>query len=335
MIFFVNHSNFRGMPLDLTGSVMTTEEQKKTRRVRVGFFTGNGSKKDGPSVAKLALEQMLGTAPATFPYVHTAETQNRGLKLVILDKDDLQQSYFGYISWRRDCLLPFIEDGLTGSERTIPLSDKDSVVERTYFIYYYETDLLVMTLNHLGPKVNDLSFILYNKTQMQNIRFEAIWKQESMKDLLEDGNILRSFDLTVAAPRNFNKSNYQFKHDLTKDIVDMVVGMGGSHLRLNMRGRIRPKKAGFNYLKTCVTDAIKELIELFPKGSGGLQIKKIDVTEPSNTTPTSLLDQVLIGARTIVVKSGYPSDSDIRTAMTSAKIENSAYLAQFELSVRS
>lgn len=86
------------MPLDLNGTAMTTEEQKKTRRVRVGFFTGNGSKKDGPSVAKLAFEQMLGTTATSFPYVHTAETQNRGLKLVILDKDDNQHSYFGYIS---------------------------------------------------------------------------------------------------------------------------------------------------------------------------------------------------------------------------------------------
>ncbi|WP_199556951.1 hypothetical protein [Enterobacter kobei] len=98
---------------------MTTEEQKKTRRVRVGFFTGNGSKKDGPSVAKLAFEQMLGTAATSFPYVHTAETQNRGLKLVILDKDDNQHSYFGYISWRRDCLLPFIEDGRKRAVRTV------------------------------------------------------------------------------------------------------------------------------------------------------------------------------------------------------------------------
>jgi hypothetical protein len=101
-----------------------------------------------------------------------------------------------------------------------------------------------------------------------------------------------------------------------------------------MRGRLRPKKSGFNYLKTSVTDAIKELIELFPKGSGGLKIKKIDVTEPTNKTPKSLLDQVLIGTKTIVVKSGYPSDSDIRTAMTSAKIENANYLAQYELANR-
>lgn len=312
---------------------MSTETKNKTRRVRVGFFTGNGSKKDGSSTAKLAFEQITTAASATFPLIHTTEAQNRGLKLVIIEKDTALQAYFGYVSWRRNCLLPFIEDA-TGSERTIPLSDKDSVVERTYFIYYYETDLLAMTLNHVGPKVNDLAFILYNKTKMKNVTFEAIWRQESMKELLEDGNILRSFDLTIAAPRNFNKANYKIKNDLTNDIIDMVVGMGGSHLRLNMRGRMRPKNQGFNYLKNTVTDTIKELIELFPRGSGGLKIKKIDVTEPSNTTPKSLLDQVLIGTKTIIVKNGYPSDSDIRTAMISAKIENENYLTQYELANR-
>lgn len=313
---------------------MSVDTSKKTRRIRVGFFTGNGSKKDGTSIARLAFQQITTPDTLLYPVAYTAETQNRGLKLVISAKDTLQKSYFGYISWRRDCLLPFIEDGETGSERTIPLNEKDSVVERTYFIYYYETDLLVMTLNHLGPKVGDLAFLLYNKTGMQNITFEAIWRQESMKKLLEDGNVLRSFDLTVAAPRNFNKANYNFEHDLTKDIVDMVVGLGGSHLRLTMRGRIRPKKAGFNYLKSSVTDALKELIEKFPKGSNGLQIKKIDVTEPSNTDPKSLLDQVLVGTKNIIVNSGYPSDSDIRTAMISAKIENTTYLAQYELATK-
>ncbi|HFU1607093.1 TPA: hypothetical protein ACH4WM_004409, partial [Escherichia coli] len=130
------------------------------------------------------------------------------------------------------------------------------------------------------------------------------------------------------------KANYKIKNPLANEIIDMVVGMGGSHLRLNMRGRIRPKKQGFNYLKTSVTDAIKELLELFPKGSGGLKIKKIDVTEPSNRTPKSLLDQVLVSTKTIIVKSGYPSDSDIRTAMISAKIDNANYLAQYELASR-
>ncbi|CAI1520954.1 DUF6731 family protein [Serratia fonticola] len=310
---------------------MAEETLKKTRRVRVGFFTGNGSKKDGISAAKIAFEQILNESKDSLPAVYTADLKDKGLKLVLFGKDDLSKYYHGYISWRRHSLLPFIEDGETGSERIIPLTEKDFVVERTYFLYYYETDLLVLTLNHLGPKVNDIAFILYNKTGLNQVRFEAIWKEDDMKELLEEGNVLRSFDITIAAPRNFNKSNYNFEHKLTKEIVDMVVGLGGSHLKLTMRGRARPKKDGFSYLSSSVTDTIKELLEVFPLGSGGLKIKRADVTEPSNTKPKSLLDQVLIGKKTINVIGGYASDSDIKTAMISAKIDNQNYLGQFEL----
>ena len=66
---------------------MSTENKNKTRRVRVGFFTGNGSKKDGTSAAKLAFEQMTTADTVTFPITYTTDTPNRGLKLVILQKD--------------------------------------------------------------------------------------------------------------------------------------------------------------------------------------------------------------------------------------------------------
>lgn len=39
MIFYQKHSNFRAMPLDLIGTVMTTEEQKKTRREYASAFS--------------------------------------------------------------------------------------------------------------------------------------------------------------------------------------------------------------------------------------------------------------------------------------------------------
>ncbi|WP_426785100.1 hypothetical protein ACP3TB_13775 [Rahnella variigena] len=310
---------------------MAADTSKKTRSVRVGFFTGNGSKKEGISNANIAFEKICNESEATFPATFIVDTNGKGLKLVLQQKDELAKYYFGYVSWRRHSLLPFIEDGSTGSERIIPLSDTDFVVERTYFLYYYETDVLVLTLNHLGPKVNDFAFILYTITDQSQVKFEAIWKEDDMKELLEEGNVLRSCDLTIAAPRNFNKANYDFSHNLTKQIVDMVVGMGGAHFKLTMRGRARPKKEGFSYLSPAVRESIKELLELFPFGSGGLKIKKAEVTEPSNTRPKSLLDQVLIGKKVINVIGGYPSDSDIRTAMISAKIDNKAYLAQFEL----
>lgn len=308
-----------------------TEDKNKTRKIRVGFFTGTASSKDGSFAAKKAFDKLYNSSEGKLPTAFTVDKLGKGLKVVLFEKDELSKSFFGYVSWRRNSLLPFIEDS-TGLERTIPLGETDSVVERTYFIYYYTSDLLALTLNHLGPKANDVAFALYQQGEMENIRFEAIWKEEDVKDLLEKGNVLRSVDLTIAAPRNFNRSNYNFENNLTKDIVDMVVGMGGTYLKLNLRGRARPKKEGFSYLSGVVRDAVKELIELFPHGAGGLKIKKADVTEPGDSRPKSLLEQVLIGKKTINVIGGYPTETDIKTAMISAKIDNRIYLSQYELS---
>lgn len=308
-----------------------TEEKNKTRKIRVGFFTGTARSKDGGFAAQKAFDKLYTSCEGQLPTAFSVDKVGKGLKVVLFEKDELSKSFFGYVSWRRNSLLPFIEDS-AGLERTIPLGETDSVVERTYFIYYYTSDLLALTLNHLGPKANDVAFALYQQGEMENIRFEAIWKEEDVKDLLEKGNVLRSVDLTIAAPRNFNRSNYNFENNLTKDIVDMVVGMGGTYLKLNLRGRARPKKEGFSYLSGVVRDSVKELIELFPHGAGGLNIKKADVTEPSDSRPKSLLEQVLIGKKTINVIGGYPTESDIKTAMISAKIDNRIYLSQYELS---
>jgi len=310
-----------------------TDDKNKTRKIRVGFFSGT-ERRNNPEerafAAKTAFDKLYDSKNGELPTTYTVEKIGKGLKVVLLEKDEFSKSFFGYVSWRRHSLLPFIEDE-TGLERTIQLGDTDSVVERTYFIYYYNSDLLALTLNHLGPKVNDVSFALYQQGGLENIRFEAIWKEEDVKDLLETGNVLRSVDLTIAAPRNFNKANYNFENNLTKDIVNMVVGMGGTYLKLNLRGRARTKKEGFSYLSGMVRDAVKELVELFPRGAGGLKIKKADVTEPSNSKPKSLLEQVLIGKKTINVIGGYPTESDIKIAMIAAKIDNGTYLSQYEL----
>ncbi|CQD39704.1 Uncharacterised protein [Yersinia enterocolitica] len=309
---------------------MTDDSNKKTKTVRVGFFTSNSAQNQGATNAKIAFDQIFSDANAVLPTTYTIDNDGKKLKFVMFERDETAKYYFGYVSCVRHSLLPFIEDGETGSERIIPLNEKDYVVERTYLLYYYETDVLVLSLNHLGPKVNDISYLLYKKLNQIPIKFEAIWKEDDMKELLEQGNVLRSCDLTIAAPRNFNVSNYDLSNNLSKDIVRMVV-MGGTHLKLSLRGRARPKKDGFSYLSDTVRNAIKELLETFPKGSGGLTIKKAEVTEPSNTKPKSLLDQVLVSKKTINIIGGYPSDSDIRTAMISAKIDVRDYLRQYEL----
>lgn len=45
-------------------------------------------------------------------------------------------------------------------EEKIPLAGAKTLSERTYFIYYPQTDILVLSLNHLGPRHSDLAFLL-------------------------------------------------------------------------------------------------------------------------------------------------------------------------------
>ncbi|PHM60544.1 hypothetical protein Xsto_03911 [Xenorhabdus stockiae] len=308
---------------------MTAKKISKTRTIRVGFFTSDHDRGNGIPSANLAFDQIYNDTNETLPKAYYSTKISNNLKIVLLEKDEKVNFYFGYISHSRDTLLPFIEDSETRSERSIPLGEKDWITERTYFLYYYQNDILVLSLNHLGPKANDLASLLREKIESQ-IYFEAIWKEDSMKELLENNSILRSCDLTIAAPRNFNAANYNLENNLSKQIISMVSGLGGSHLKLYLRGRARPKNKGFSYLSQDIKSSIRELLELFSIGSGGLKIKKAEITEPSDPKPKSLLEQVLVAKKRINVIGAYLSDSDIRTAMISAKIEYKNYISQYE-----
>lgn len=77
----------------------------------------------------------------------------------------------------------------------------------------------------------------------------------------------------------------------------MMAGMGGSHLKLSLRGRASQRKLIRGYLSDEVKSGIKELIEKVPH-----LLRKANVTEPKNTHSRSLLNQVLISEKTLTQK---------------------------------
>jgi len=297
------------------------------RKIRIGFFTSSSGTKTTTSNAQLAFEKMYSSCVSTISNSYTAEFQKKKLKLVFLEKDTQANYYFGYVSCSRDEFhLPYIGDE-NWDEHNIPLDDKKYIVERTYFIYYYETDILVLSQNHLGPKYSDLSFLLFNFSEEHlPVAFEAIWRKESIRELLETGSTLRSCEITLAAPRNFNATEYDLSNSFSKNMIEMMAGMGGSHLKLSLRGRASTRKLIKGYLSEDVKSGIKELLEKMPH-----LVKKASVTEPKNTKAKSLLDQVLIAEKSVNTKEGYAKHTDVKTAMIHAKIEHRSYLKQYEI----
>ncbi|MGX8895060.1 DUF6731 family protein, partial [Enterobacter cloacae] len=75
--------------------------------------------------------------------------------------------------------------------------------------------------------------------------FSAIWKEESIRELFESGTILKTCEVTKAAPRDFNKTNYDLKHNLSSQIAEMLAGSGTSHLDLVLRGKSSKTSKGY------------------------------------------------------------------------------------------
>ncbi|NHV90029.1 hypothetical protein G9X53_11885 [Cronobacter dublinensis] len=301
----------------------------KMKKIRIGFYTSSSGTKTTVSNAQIAFEKMYQSCVSVSQNAYTAEFQKKKLKIVFIDKDTDADAefYFGYISCSRDGFhLPYIGDE-QWNEHNIPLDDKKYIVERTYFIYYYKKDILVLSQNHLGPKDSDLAFLLFNFSDIDKpVSFEAIWKKDSVKELLETGSTLRSCEITLAAPRNFNAADYDLSNSFSKSMIDMMAGMGGSHLKLSLRGRASQRKNIRGYLSDEIKGGIKEMLEKTP-----FLVRKANVTQPKDSKTKSLIDQVLISEKNVNTKDGYAKETDVRVALIHAKIENMAYLKQYEI----
>lgn len=303
--------------------------QRNKKKLKIGFYTSSSGTIRSHSVAKQAIENLYNTCVTVTNNHFDTIYRNKKLKIAFINKDTKAKYFFGYMSCsREEYLLPYIGDEYW-NEHNIPLDDKKYIVERTYFLYYYDSDILILTQNHLGPKESDLAYLLYSQSGNpgNNFSFQAIWKKESVKELLETGSTLRSCDIVLAAPRNFDATNYQLNSSFSKELVNMMVGLGGTHLKLNLRGRASGRVKVKGYLSDLVKDGIKELLEKMP----GI-VKKAAVTQPKNTVEQSLLDQVLISEKNIYTVNGYGTDSDVLQAMISAKIDNNEYLKQYDIS---
>ncbi|MFS7382216.1 hypothetical protein [Rahnella inusitata] len=318
---------------------MAAENGKtKLKSLRVGFYTSSENlRTNNKGTVAAAFQVLFNQCASQMGNAHFAEFAGRDLKIQFLDRDLENGSYFGFISRRRKSAnLAYITDE-KWLEVKIPFVGNQSLSERTFFLYYPQQDFLVLSLNHLGPRHSDLAFLLFSNSQHATpISFEAIWKEESIKELLETGSSLRSCEISIAIPRNFNAANYNLSGMFANQVINMVSGSSSSHLTISLRGHSPLKKKSTEWLKGDVKASLKELLEKFPSGEGSLEFEKVDVVAQGDRKKKNLVDQVLTVKKSVIIQNdGYPSDSDVKISLIQAKIENDNYLRQYYLTKES
>ncbi|HGN0166387.1 hypothetical protein [Proteus mirabilis] len=308
---------------------------KRVKRLRIGFYTSSDvTKNKNSSLTKKAFNTLYKECTSTLINYKIVGNQERKLKITFLEKDDDAGFFYGFMTMHRNSAhLAYISDNDTFLERKIPLTPLQSLAERSYFLYYFNTDLLLLSENHLGPKATDLSYALFSLSNRESrVSFSAIWKEESIRELFESGTILKTCEVTIAAPRDFNKTNYDLKHNLSSQIAEMLAGSGTSHLDLVLRGKSSKTSKGYEYLSEDVKQSIKEMIEKFKGGKSGAEVQRADVIRKGSNRKTSLLDQVLRHTKNVIIQNdGYPKDDDVKQALIQSKIDNLQYLSQYEV----
>ncbi|ENM1126343.1 hypothetical protein AB6R54_004253 [Vibrio parahaemolyticus] len=259
--------------------------------------------------------------------------------LSILEYNKQDNFYMGYVGKFRDSALPTKFNRDTLSDEPFDLGTSDEVMEKSYFLYYPETDILVFHCNHWGPRADDLAYMLFQLNSMTPIHFEAIWKNADVKALLEDGSIVKSGSISLALPRNFELADLDLSNSWSQDVIKMMSSSGMSSLRLDFRSRASTTKNGLSYMSQEVRDGFREILQKFGKNrklqKKELSVKRAEVvTSNSGSHRQNLLNQELSVKLPVQMSGRYPTVSGMKFALMNAKSNCNSTLAQYELDKR-
>ncbi|MGE6124017.1 hypothetical protein ACLH0G_04785 [Aeromonas rivipollensis] len=311
---------------------------KREKNVKVSFFlTGQDDKRqpiltgsmfDG--VWKEYFSDALLRKPIS-EKLSVGEAKAKDLILYLDECDSSTNEYFGYIGVFRDSILPTIFSKVDSSDKNIPLEDTDEILEKSYFSYKSDEDILVFQQNRLGPRADDLAYFLFKASGVKRVTFVPILQNEDIKQLLEGGSTLKNGHITIALPRRFNPGDLQLSNSWSNDVIKMMSQSGMNKINLQFWGRASVKKGECNYVVDTVRDGIKELLAKCSLGSERSKMPSITKAEAqlSGGGRKNLLNQELCEYVLVDVEKGYASRDRIKLALYLAYIRQKDTLAVY------
>ncbi|ELI6431652.1 hypothetical protein RRM65_001383 [Aeromonas salmonicida subsp. salmonicida] len=300
---------------------------KVEKKVTVGFYlTGQENKSKNIPTEDLfsaVWGSHFSDALTRKPISDKMSVGEAGIKDIILFMDEYdatENSYFGYVGVFRDSILPTIYNRTHGTDKNIPLDDTDEILEKNYFCYHAKHDLLVFQHNRLGPRADDLAYMLFKATRQSRVSFDPIIRGQDMKDLLETGSILKNAQITIALPRNFNPDTFHLENNWASDIIRMMSSSGMSRINLKIWGRAKIKKNDPSYILDSIKDGFHELLNKCYLGTGESRIPWIPKAEAQleNDERKNLINNELTDTPSVTVEKGYASRDRIKLALSLA-----------------
>ncbi|HDM8048125.1 TPA: hypothetical protein P0E07_001197 [Vibrio fluvialis] len=307
------------------------------KKVSINFFiTGQEDRSKAintPDQFKKIWINKFATDKSPFFETRQVSNEKRDIVLSIIDFDVQANFYFGYVGKLRNTTLPTKFNKQNLLEENISLGQEDEIMEKSYFIYYASLDILVFHYNHLGPRADDLAYMLYRSTGLTSVHFSSIWKDAEVKSLLEDGAVIKSGAISLAIPRQFDESSLDLSNNWSSSVLKMMSDTGMSSMTIKFRSRASTKKSGVSYMVDEFKGGMKELLDRFGGNRKAHKsepsIRKAEIWTTDGKSRQSLLDQDLKNTQEVRVQAGYPTVPDMRQSLIHAKIACNDTLKQY------
>lgn len=211
-----------------------------------------------------------------------------------------------------------------GEEREIELAPNENLLEKAYFHFYEDYQLLILQRNHFCVSSNNFAKYLSNQGYVTSLN--PVIESADLQWLMSGDNIqVRTARIAIARPRN-PELFQNIEHDFNNSIIKTLDGSGTAMLNLSLRGSAHSKDPDQRYLSSSFKRAIREMQATFD-----VRKCKILLEDQDNliTHPIDLVADRLFFNKEVNVERRYPHAFEMWQALSEARAEKSNELISY------
>lgn len=215
-----------------------------------------------------------------------------------------------FAKFRRDDLPHLGKPG--GEEHQLDVAEGQGLIEKNFFCYRLEDDLLIYQVNNHGSRESQLAAYISDAIEATLV-FNPVIQAESAGRLMSGGEV-RELNLSFARPTS---PEMYPDDDFSDTMLDMMNSLGGSRVTLTIKGR---KSAASNEERFLNSRVVKTLAAAFARESY-TSVARVDVSDNGVEHPIDLLADRIRSTQSVLMAGRYPVKRSIHEAINSAFAE--------------
>lgn len=283
---------------------------KKEQKVTFHFYQGRMHAEDGRTVAQViqALQHPDG------PPCHDLAADSFEIRQLTGNGHPLR----GEFAKLRQRDIPHAGSP-GGSERDLDLEENEGLVEKNFFHYWTDRDLLVYQKQGNGSGASRLAQYL-SRCRGQTVTFDPVLQPDPMRRLMKGSVRTRVADIRIARPTNpevFRGLGFN------EGIMRILEEAGGISLALEIRGDGRSADPGQRFLLDRLKTALAALID---QGTVSKAVLQVEDTETPDCTSIDLINDRMYSVQTVEKLGRYFVPGSMHAALLAAYQERLSQL---------